>query len=142
VPGSTGATGPTGSPFGGGTFTNTITVKGVIETLYLWGNFAGGAFTVDPTTATIHGMVLTGNPQFNGFPTPVIGQSVLIRMQQDATGSRTLSTGTNGNTFFAGGVKTLSTTAGSTDLLSLTYLGPTSTSSGAYLGSLSRGYIP
>jgi hypothetical protein len=110
--------------------------------MYVWGNFAGGAFTVDPSTATIHGMVLTGNPQFNGFTNATIGQSVMIRMVQDSTGTRILSTGTNGNTFWAGGVKTLSTSAGSTDLVSITYLGATTTSPGAYLASISRGYIP
>ena len=110
--------------------------------MYVWGNFAGGAFTIDPSTATIHGMILTGNPQFNGFISPTTGTSVMVRMVQDATGGRTLSTGTNGNTFWAGGVKTLSTGIGATDLISLTYLGPTATSPGAYLGSLSRGYTP
>jgi hypothetical protein len=87
-------------------------------------------------------MVLTGNPQFNGFVNGAIGSSVLLRLQQDGTGNRTLTTGTNGNTFWAGGVKTLSTAAGSTDLITFTYLGPATTSTGAYIASLSRGYIP
>jgi hypothetical protein len=86
-------------------------------------------------------MTLGGNFVFDGFTTPSIGQSVTMIIRQDGTGNRTISTSTNANTIWAGGVKTLSTNSNAGDVLTLFYQGATGGSNGAYIASLGRGYI-
>jgi hypothetical protein len=85
-------------------------------------------------------MTLAGNFTFDGFTTPTTGTSVTLMIRQDATGSRTFSTSTNANTYWAGGIKTLSTNANASDVMTILYVGPTGGSTAAYVATLSRGY--
>jgi hypothetical protein len=88
-------------------------------------------FAPNVSTATIWSVVLTGNITFNGFTSPVAGQSASIYFTQDSTGTRTLSSTMK----FAGGLKTLTTTPGATDMISVTYGGAV-----GYYASLIRNF--
>jgi len=147
VQGNTGATGPTGpvGPTGPGanqsldttsnvTFNNitangNVALKGFTETRVAHGYVA--SFAPDLSTATIFAMTLTGNVTFNGFTTPVAGESGTFVFTQDGTGGRTLSSTMK----FAGGSKTLSTAASSTDIISVFYDGTN------YFASLNKGFV-
>jgi hypothetical protein len=129
--GSTGATGPSGSPFGGGTFTGAVTLKGVNETVYDWGSVGAGTYTPDVTTGTVHKMLLTGNVTINSLANVSTGSNATLILTQDGTGTRTLSSTMK----FAGGNKTLSTAATSTDIISVLYDGTT------YWAAMTRGFI-
>jgi hypothetical protein len=117
--GSTGATGPSGDPFGGGTFTDTVTVKGVKETVYSGGNLAAGTYTPDASTATIHKYTLTGNVTISALTNATTGSNMTLILTQDGTGSRTLTSTMK----FAGESKTLTTAGSSTDIVSVFYDG-------------------
>jgi hypothetical protein len=80
--------------------------------------------------ATIQRFTATANFTFNGFTSPVAGQSATIIITQDATGSRTMTS----TMLFAGGSKTLSTAPGARDIISVFYDGTT------YYATLSKGY--
>jgi hypothetical protein len=67
---------------------------------------------------------------FNGFTSPVAGQSGTVIITQDATGGRTMSSTMK----FAGGSKTLSTAANAIDIICVFYDGTT------YYATLSKGY--
>lgn len=88
------------------------------------------SFAPDVSTATIWTMTLTGDVTFNGFTNPQAGQSATIIFTQDGTGSRTLTSSMK----FAGGSKTLTTTASATDIISVFYDGSN------YWAALSKGY--
>jgi hypothetical protein len=75
-------------------------------------------------------MTLTGNITLNSITNIVSGQSAVLALTQDATGNRLLTS----TMLFAGNVRTLSTAASSTDLISITYIGST------YYASLARGF--
>lgn len=79
---------------------------------------------------TIVRYTANSNFTFNGFTSPVAGQSGTVIITQDATGSRTLTSTMK----FAGGSKTLSTAAGSIDIISVFYDGS------VYYASLTKGY--
>ena len=108
---------------------NGVALKGYTETV------ATAAFTAtfapNVSTATIFRMTLTNNITFNGFTSPVAGQSASVFFTQDATGSRLLTSTMK----FAGGSKTLSTAGTSTDMISVTYDGNN------YYASLVRGFV-
>lgn len=76
-------------------------------------------------------VTLTGNVTINAFTNPVAGQSVTLIIQQDATGSRTLTSTMK----FANGNKTLTTTASAIDVLHIFYDGTN------YLASLVKGFV-
>jgi len=144
--GTTGATGPTGpsGPSGPGanqsldttsnvTFNNitsngSVALKGFTETRVAAAYSA--SFAPDVSTATVWAMTLTGGITFNGFTTPVTGQSATFVFTQDGTGGRTLTSSMK----FAGANKTLSTAGSSTDIISVFYDGTN------YWASLSKGY--
>jgi hypothetical protein len=145
VQGDTGATGPQGpqgvaGPTGpAGSFdqnlytTSSVTfanvaMKGYTETRVAHGYTA--SFAPDVSTATIFAMTLTGNVTFNGFTTPVAGESATVVFTQDGTGGRTLSSTMK----FAAGSKTLSTAANSIDMITVFYDGTN------YFASLTKGY--
>ena len=130
--GSTGATGPSGNPFGGGTFTDTITVKGVRETVYNHGTISTMPVGVNVTSATIHRMTLSGNITLNTLTNATTGDNVTIVITQDSTGTRTL---TNTTWKWAGGSKTLTTNSNSIDLIAVNYDGTN------YLASLIKGFV-
>jgi hypothetical protein len=129
--GPTGPSGPSGDPFGGGTFTGSVTIKGLNETVYSWGNVAAGTYTPDVSTATIHRMTLTGNVTISALANVTTGSNLTLILTQDGVGSRTLTSTMK----FAGNSKTLSTTANSIDTVSIFYDGST------YYASLVKGYV-
>jgi hypothetical protein len=87
--------------------------------------------TPDAANGSIQQVTLTGNVTWNAFGgTPQAGQSMVVSLTQDGTGSRTLSSTMK----FAGGSKTLSTAAGSIDIISVFYDGTN------YFASLTKGY--
>jgi hypothetical protein len=91
------------------------------------------ALTLAPDVANgnVQKVTLTGNVTISAFTNPVAGQSVTLIIQQDATGSRTLT-----STFkFSGASKTLTTTASAIDVLYVFYDGTN------YLASLSKGFV-
>ena len=108
---------------------NGVQFRGYTETV------ATAAFTAtfapNVSTATIFRMTLTNNITFNGFTSPVAGQSASVFFTQDATGSRLLTSTMK----FAGGSKTLSTAGTSTDMISVTYDGNN------YYASLVKGFV-
>ena len=125
-----GYTGSAGNPFTGGTFTNSITVKGVNETVYNWGNVSAGTITPDVSSGTIHTMTLTGNITLNALTNVTTGSDITLIITQDNTGGRLLSSTMK----FAGGSKILSVPGNSIDIVTIFYSGST------YYASLIRGY--
>jgi len=93
---------------------------------------SGSTPTINANTAPYHIMVANTNITLNttAFTNLNAGQTVTVKIIQDATGSRTLTS----NVIFAGASKTLSTAAGSIDTITVFYDGV------HYLGSLVKGY--
>lgn len=83
---------------------------------------SGGAVTLpDVGAATIHDVTLTANCTFT-FPTVAAGKSFLVRLTQDATGSRTATW--PATVKWPGGLApTLSTAAGKQDVISFVSVG-------------------
>jgi hypothetical protein len=105
-----------------------VLLKGIQETKVDAGYSA--TFAPDVSTATIWTMTLTGGVTFNGFTNPQTGQSATVIFTQDGTGSHALTSSMK----FAGGSKTLTTTASATDIISVFYDGTN------YWAALSKGY--
>jgi hypothetical protein len=107
---------------------NVLTVKGFTETV----STANTGTSIAPNAAvsTIYNYTANNNFTFNGFTNPIAGQSMTVVITQDGTGNRTMSSTMK----FAGGSKTLSTTANAIDLVCVFYTGT------QYLASLTRGY--
>lgn len=84
----------------------------------------------DVTAATIYRYTANANFTFNGLTNAVAGSSATVIITQDATGSRLLTSTMK----FAGASKTLSTAAGSIDIIGVFYDGTT------YYASLTKGY--
>jgi hypothetical protein len=93
-----------------------------------------GAIIVQPTDGTVRYMTLTGNITMNSsnlFTGATSGQTVTFILTQDATGGRTLTpTGIK----FAGSYATLSTTASTIDILTVSYL------NGTYYATLQKAF--
>jgi hypothetical protein len=111
-------------------FTGTITIKGLNETVYDWGNMPAGTYTPDVSSGTVHKMTLTGNVTINTLANVTTGSNITMIMTQDGTGTRTLSSTMK----FAGAARVLSTPGSSTDIISVFYDGTN------YWASLSRGF--
>lgn len=105
------------------------TLKAVNETVYAWGNVSG---TIAPnaSSGTIQTMTLTGALTLNALTSPVAGQSVTLKISQDGTGGRTLTSTMK----FAGGSKTLSTSSNAIDIVNIVYDGSD------YLAALVKGF--
>lgn len=112
-----------------GLFTSTVTIKGLTETVYNHGNVSG-TVAPDCSSGTVHKMVLTGNLTLNALTNNVTGSGVTILLTQDGTGSRILTSTMK----WANGYKTLSTSTGAIDVVSIFYDGTN------YLASLSKGF--
>jgi hypothetical protein len=107
----------------------TSTLSTFKEVVYNIGNATG---TVSPNIAngTIQKITLTGNITLNNITGVDAGQSMVIILTQDATGSRTLTSSMK----FLGGTKTLSTAGNSVDIVSVFYDGT------SYYAALGKGY--
>jgi hypothetical protein len=94
------------------------------------GGTVSGTLTPNSSAGTIYTYTLNGNITLNSLGNAVSGTSMTIVLTQDGTGNRILSSTMK----FAGGLKTLSTNASATDIISVFYDGST------YYATLSRGY--
>ena len=112
-----------------GAFANSVQTKGLSETVYSWGN-TSGTITPDASSGTVHKMTLTGNVTINSLANAATGSNATLIITQDGTGSRTLTSTMK----FAGGSKTLSTTASNIDVITVFYDGTN------YLASLVKGF--
>jgi hypothetical protein len=121
--GSTGATGPAGATGAAGSLS-------APETQYNHGSVAAGTYQPNVSSGTVHKMTLTGNVTISTLTNAVTGTNLSLILTQDATGSRTLTSTMK----FAGGVKTLSTSANAIDVVTIYYDGTN------YLAGLSRGF--
>jgi hypothetical protein len=88
--------------------------------------------TIDWSTGTIFVLTLTANVTFI-YANVTVGQTILLELTQDGTGSRTGTFPTG--SIFVGGSKTLTTTASATDTVSVTC-----TAVGTYLCQLLKAY--
>ena len=89
-----------------------------------------GTLTPDAAAGTIYNYTLTGGITINALGNAVAGTSMTLILNQDGSGSHTLTSTMK----FAGGAKTLSTAASSVDIMSVFYDGST------YYATLSKGY--
>ena len=91
---------------------------------------SSASISVDATTAPVHSVTLGHNATFT-ISNMVSGQSIMIIITQDGTGTRT---GTFTSVKFPGGAPTLSTGAGDIDVVSVFYDGTN------YLGNIAQDY--
>ena len=91
---------------------------------------SSASISVDATTAPVHSVTLGHNATFT-ISNMVSGQSIMIIITQDGTGSRT---GSFTSVKFPGGAPTLSTGAGDIDVVSVFYDGTN------YLGNIAQDY--
>ena len=115
--------------FGNVTMSADTNLKGFRETVL---NPTFGS-TIAPNAAngTIVRYTASTNFTFNGFTNPVAGQSMTVVITQGTGGSKLMTSTMK----FIGGSKTLSTAAGSIDVISVFYDGVN------YLASLSKGFV-
>ena len=96
---------------------------------------SSSTITVDCTAASVHDVTLASSTQFVITSLPVGGTVTLI-ITSDSTGSYTASFGTDDSTTvkFAGGSPTISTTGGSTDIVSIFH------ANGQYYGNIAKDF--
>jgi hypothetical protein len=111
------------------TYGGTLNLSKFNETINFLGNVSG-TVTPDLNTGSIISMILTGNITLNSLANVVTGASATLKLIQDGTGNRTLSSTMK----FASGFKTLSTAPNSIDVISVFYDGTD------YLATLTTGY--
>jgi hypothetical protein len=99
------------------------------ETVYNGGN-ATGTITPDFNNGSIQKFTLTGNITMNTLGNAIAGRSMTLIFTQDGTGNRLLTS----SMYFAGGITTLSSSAGARDVISVFYDGTD------YYASLTTGY--
>lgn len=112
------------------TVSGTINVTGFKETVAAFAN-TGASIAPDAALGTVYQYTANSNFTFNGFTNPVAGQSVMVIVKQDATGSRLMTSTMK----FSGNNRALSTSANSTDMMCIFYTGTD------YLASLTQGYL-
>ena len=101
------------------------------EETVIAGGTVSGTLTPNSSAGTIYNYTLNGNITINSLGNAVAGTSMTLILTQDGTGNRILSSTMK----FASGLKTLSTAANATDILSVFYDGTT------YYATLSRGFV-
>lgn len=96
---------------------------------------SSSTISVSCTTASVHEVTLASSTQFVITDLPVGGTVTLI-ITSDSTGSYTASFGTDDSTTvkFAGGSPTISTTGGSTDIVSIFH------ANGQYYGNIAKDF--
>lgn len=115
-----------------GTNTSDVTVlKKFNETVVALGSVSGDqSSALNATNGSIYTLTATGDITINTIANAVAGTSMTIKIIQDGTGSRALTSSMK----FVGGSKTLSTAAGAIDVISVVYDGTD------YLASLTKAY--
>jgi len=114
------------------TFTpNGVALKQFNETVVALGNQSGNvSANIDAVNGSIFTMTAVGNVTINTIPNAQAGSSYTLKITQDGTGSRTLSSSFK----YLQGNSTLSTGAGNIDVISVVYDGTD------YLASLTHDY--
>jgi len=135
---ATGFSGPINGTIGAttantGAFTNlsstgTLTFKNPIETIYDIGT-SGGTIAPDPANGSVQKITLNSALTINAFTNPTAGESLTLIIN-----GGTAYTAITSTMKFAGGIKTLTGTAGCIDILSVYYDGTT------YYASLNKGF--
>ena len=110
-----------------GAFT-TLTFKNPIEAIYNIGT-TGGTVAPDPANGSVQQITLNSALTINAFTNPTAGESLTLIIY-----GGTAYTSITSTMKFAGGIKTLTGTAGCIDILSIYYDGTT------YFASLGKGY--
>lgn len=110
--------------------TNTNLVK-FGETVIAGGNTGATTLTPNAAAGTIYNYTLTGNITLSTLSNAVAGTSMTIILTQDNVGNRLLTSTMK----FAGNIRTLSTTANTTDIMCVFFDGTT------YYASLTKGYV-
>jgi hypothetical protein len=118
------------------TFRGNVSFAGGIQEATQFATSVSGTFAPNPNSGTMMYVTLGGNFTFNGFNSTVNnqGKSMAIVFQQDATGSR-IMTSNSALIKWMGGNKTLSTAGNAIDVVSIFYDG------NFYYASLSKGYV-
>ena len=101
------------------------------ETLYDMGSVSG-SITPDLNNGSIQYMTLNGNITLDTVANSTVGSSFTLRLSQGGSGNYTLTANTNWK--FASSFKTLSTTSGALDVISVFYDGS------YYMATLTTGY--
>lgn len=122
INGTVGATTPAA-----GTFTS-INFKNPIEPVYSLGT-TGGTIAPDPANGSVQSITLNSALTMNAFTNPTAGESLTLIIN-----GGTAYTSITSTMKFAGGIKTLTGTAGCVDILSVFYDGTT------YYASLGKGF--
>jgi hypothetical protein len=91
-----------------------MTLKQFSETVNVIGN-TSGSVTIDHNLGSIHTLTLTGAITQLAFSNLATGESGMLVLTQDVTGSHTFA---STNMIFAGGAPTLTTAGGSIDVIS------------------------
>ena len=91
-----------------------MTMKQFSETVNAVGN-SSGSVTIDHNLGSIHTLTLTGDITQLAFSNLATGESGVLVLTQDVTGSHTFA---STNMIFAGGAPTLTTAGGSIDVIS------------------------
>ena len=128
--GTLGSLAVTGTITGGNVVSGTrVSAANYAESVFTIGSVSG---TVTPNinNGAIQTMTLTGSITLNAITNIATGQGATFILTQGGTGSYTLTSGW----LFAGGSKTLSTTVGAVDIISVFYSGT------VYYASLTKGY--
>jgi hypothetical protein len=110
-----------------GTFTS-INFKNPIEPIYSLGT-TGGTIAPDPANGSVQSITLNSALTINAFTNPTAGESLTLIIN-----GGTAYTSITSTMKFAGGIKTLTGTAGCIDILSIFYDGTN------YYASLGKGY--
>ena len=110
-------------------YSGTLNLSKYNETSYVIGNVSG-TVTPDLNNGSIQSMTLIGNITLSSLANVVTGSSATLKLVQDGTGNRTLTSTMK----FATGFKTLSTAPNSVDIISVFYDGAD------YYATLTTGY--
>ena len=122
INGTVGATTPSTGAF------TSINFKNPIEPVYSLGT-TGGTIAPDPANGSVQTITLNSALTFNAFTNATAGESLTLIIN-----GGTAYTSITSTMKFAGGVKTLTATAGCIDILTVFYDGTT------YYASLGKGY--
>jgi hypothetical protein len=128
INGTVGATTPTTGAFTTLSSTGTLTFKQPIEAIYDIGT-SGGTIAPNCSNGSVQKITLNSALTINAFTTPVAGQSLTLFIY-----GGTAYTSITSTMKFAGGVKTLTGTAGCIDIVTIYYDGTN------YFASLGKGY--
>jgi len=111
-------------------------LEGYTETINTITTDSAGSINVDVRDGNIQRLILTESVTFTGFAGAANGQSVTLILEQDNTGNRTFTDGTDSanRMIFAGGTNTLSTASGAVDIMTILF------ADGTYYASLSTNY--